>query len=124
MMALIPRPVACSERIAASRPDPGPFTYTSMARRPCSMAFFAASSAAWLAAYGVLLRDPLNPTTPELLHERTLPSGSVMVTSVLLNVDWIYALPRGTCLRSRRLGRAPLRRSANLLPPRPLLLCR
>jgi hypothetical protein len=35
----------------------------------------------------VLLREPLNPTTPELLQESTFPSGSVIVTSVLLNVD-------------------------------------
>src|SRR5581483_373294 len=95
-----------------------------IARRPCSIAFFAASSAAWLAAKGVLFRDPLNPTTPELLQESTFPSGSVIVTSVLLKVDWMYAFPRGTCLRSRRLGRAPRRRSANLPPPSLLLLCR
>jgi len=87
MMALMPSPVAWSDRIAASRPEPGPFTYTSMLRSPCSMAFLAASSAAWAAAYGVLLRDPLNPTTPELLHDSTFPSVSVMVTSVLWKVD-------------------------------------
>jgi len=44
MMALIASPVACSERIAASRPDPGPFTYTSSVRRPCSIALRAALS--------------------------------------------------------------------------------
>src|SRR5205823_3661643 len=33
-----------------------------------------------------------------------------------------YALPRGTCFRSRRRGRAARRRSANFVPPRPLLL--
>jgi hypothetical protein len=53
------------------------------------MAFLAASSAAWLAAKGVLFLDPLKPATPELLQLNTFPSGSVIVTRVLLNVDWI-----------------------------------
>src|SRR5579859_3559600 len=56
------RPVACSDRMAVSRPEPGPLTKTSTLRMPCSMARRAAASAAIWAAYGVDLRDPLNPT--------------------------------------------------------------
>ena len=54
---------------------------------PCSIAFRAASSAARPAAYGVLLREPLNPAAPELPQQSTLPCGSVMVTRVLLKLD-------------------------------------
>jgi hypothetical protein len=35
----------------------------------------------------VLLRDPLNPLAPALLHDNTAPVISVNVTIVLLNVD-------------------------------------
>jgi hypothetical protein len=57
-----------------------------MARRP-------AASAAICAAYGVDLREPLNPTVPALAHAMTAPTGSVMVTMVLLNVDLMWAAP-------------------------------
>ncbi|AEQ23506.1 hypothetical protein Acin_2314 [Acidaminococcus intestini RyC-MR95] len=40
------RPAACSARIAASRPAPGPLTKTSILFRPCSIAALAAVSAA------------------------------------------------------------------------------
>jgi hypothetical protein len=53
---------------------------------PCSWALRAASSAASCAANGVLLREPLKPRAPEVDHETTFPSRSVMVTMVLLNV--------------------------------------
>src|SRR4051812_5586862 len=56
------RPVACRERIAVSRPEPGPLTKTSTLRMPCSWARRAAASAAICAANGVDLRDPLKPT--------------------------------------------------------------
>src|SRR5579859_1404504 len=46
---------------ALSRPDPGPLTKTSTARKPFSNAFLQASSTARLAAYGVDFRAPLNP---------------------------------------------------------------
>src|SRR5579859_5787022 len=115
-MAVTSRPAACSERIAASRPAPGPRTKTLTWRIPCSMALRAAESAARPAAYGVLLREPLKPDAPEDPQVSTLPSGSVMVTMVLLKLDWMYALPRGTFFRSRRRTRAPaacaVRRSA------------
>src|SRR5215469_14593360 len=55
-------PVACSDLMAVSRPEPGPLTKTSTLRMPCSIARRAAASAAIWAAYGVDLRDPLNPT--------------------------------------------------------------
>src|SRR5438270_8661106 len=80
------RPAACSERIAVSRPEPGPFTNTSTFFTPCSCALRAAFSAASCAANGVDLRDPLKPTWPDDAHARTLPCRSVIVTIVLLNV--------------------------------------
>src|SRR5919202_6526262 len=72
---------------------------------PCAIALRAAESAARPAAYGVLLREPLKPAAPDEPQVSTLPSMSVMVTMVLLKLDWIYALPRGTFLRSRRRTR-------------------
>src|SRR5918911_4722983 len=86
-IAVTSRPAAWSERIAASRPAPGPRTKTLTWRMPCSMALRAALSAARPAAYGVLLRDPLKPAAPEEPHVSTLPSGSVIVTMVLLKLD-------------------------------------
>jgi len=53
------------------------------------MAFFAASSAANWAANGVDFREPLNPRTPAEDQEITFPDTSVILTIVLLNVDWI-----------------------------------
>jgi isoleucyl-tRNA synthetase len=50
MIEVMVRPAACSERIAASRPEPGPLTRTSICRRPCSIALRAAASAATCAA--------------------------------------------------------------------------
>ena len=46
-------------RSADSRPEPGPLTKTSTLFMPLSTAFLRASSAATLAANGVLFRDPL-----------------------------------------------------------------
>src|ERR1700722_6610856 len=87
------RPVACSERMAAPRPEPGPLTKTSTLRIPCSMARRAAASAAICAANGVDLRDPLKPTWPEEAHAMTLPTGSQIDTIVLLNVLLMWACP-------------------------------
>src|SRR3954451_8731384 len=78
------RPAAVSERIAVSRPDPGPLTKTSTFFRPCSWALRAALSAAICAAKGVDLREPLNPTWPAEAQLITLPCGSVIDTIVLL----------------------------------------
>ena len=86
-MLVTMRPTAFKDRIAASRPGPGPRTNTSTCRRPCSMAFLAASSAALWAAKAVDLREPLNPTVPALPQAIGFPWGSVSVIMVLLNVD-------------------------------------
>src|SRR5512134_2386245 len=67
---------------------------------PHSIAFLATSSAATVAAKGVLFRDPLNPFDPELHHARVFPSGSVIVMIVLLKVAWMWATPTGTLLRT------------------------
>jgi hypothetical protein len=53
------------------------------------MALRAASSAASCAANGVLLRDPLKPRDPALDQATVFPFTSVIVTTVLLNVDWM-----------------------------------
>src|SRR5262245_1349114 len=97
------RPAAVSERMAVSRPEPGPLTYTSTLRMPCSIARRAAASAASWAANGVDLREPLNPTCPADAHEITAPTGSVIDTIVLLNVLFMWACPWATFLRSLRL---------------------
>src|SRR5437879_12550129 len=60
----------------------------------------AAFEAACWAANGVPLRDPRNPSDPELFHDRTLPFMSVIVTIVLLKDACTYTNPWGTCLRS------------------------
>src|SRR5262249_9179724 len=78
-------PAACSERIAVSRPEPGPLTNTSTFWRPCSIPFRAAASAVTCAANGVDLREPLKPAPPADSHAITLPSRSVSDTIVLLN---------------------------------------
>src|SRR5262245_3923614 len=109
-IAVISSPAACSERMAASRPAPGPRTKTSICLRPYSIALRAASSEAVCAANGVLLREPLNPALPALDQDTTLPIRSVSVTIVLLNVAWMCAMPVRTSRRSRRL--APFFRGA------------
>src|SRR5271157_192210 len=64
----------------------------------------AAFEAACCAAKGVPLREPRNPSEPELFQLSVLPTWSVMVTMVLLNVACTYAMPNGTFLRSRFLN--------------------
>src|ERR687885_1643450 len=98
------RPVAVSDRIAVSRPEPGPLTNTSTLRMPCSWARRAAASAAICAANGVDLREPLKPTCPADAHEITAPVGSVMETIVLLNVLLMCAWPWETFFFSLRRG--------------------
>src|SRR5947207_6584311 len=102
-MAVISRPTACNERMAASRPAPGPRTKTSICLSPNSIALRAAISAAVWAANGVDLREPLKPALPALDHDTTLPILSVRVTIVLLKVAWMCATPVRTSLRSRFL---------------------
>src|SRR5215469_9886470 len=60
----------------------------------------AAFDAACCAANGVPLRDPRNPSDPELFHDRTFPFMSEMVTIVLLKDACTNASPCGTCVRS------------------------
>ena len=86
-------PLDCSERRAVSLPDPGPFTWTVKVLRPNSKALAPASSAATWAAYGVDFLEPLNPFAPAEDQDTTFPFVSAIVTIVLLNVDWTYAIP-------------------------------
>lgn len=44
----------------------------------------------------MLFRDPLNPVVPEVAQLTVLPTGSVIVMIVLLNVDWMCTTPVGT----------------------------
>src|SRR5919197_693413 len=103
-MPWISRPVACSDRMAVSRPDPGPLTKTSTLRTPCSWARRAACSAASCAANGVDLREPLKPTLPADAHAIVFPCGSVMVTTVLLKLDLMWAWACAMFFFSRRRG--------------------
>src|SRR6516225_974799 len=96
------KPAACKARSADSLPEPGPATSTSSVRMPCSCAFFAASSAATCAAYGVDLREPLKPIVPADDQAMVLPCASVMVMVVLLNDEFTCATPEAMFLRSRR----------------------
>src|SRR4051812_30907672 len=93
LMPATSMPTFCSERIAVSRPEPGPFTTTSTLRTPCSIAARAAFSAAIWAANGGDLREPLNPTLPAEAQDRTLPSWSVIDTIVLLKLLLMCATP-------------------------------
>src|SRR5215470_19326687 len=95
-MSVILNPAVWSARSADSRPAPGPLTNTAIERIPCSIALRAASSAASWAANGVDLREPLKPREPALDHATVLPFTSVMLTTVLLNVDWMWAMPVAT----------------------------
>src|SRR5262249_12856232 len=114
----ISKPAACSERIAVSRPDPGPLTNTSTFCKPCSMPLRAAASAVTCAAKGVDLREPLKPAEPADSHTITFPSVSVSATIVLLNEVLMCAWPMAMFLRTRRRVRprvAVLRGGATLL---------
>src|SRR5512135_1464717 len=90
------KPAVWSARSALSRPAPGPLTKTATERIPCSIALRAASSAASWAANGVDLREPLKPREPALDQPTVLPLTSVIVTTVLLKVDWMCAMPVAT----------------------------
>src|SRR6266508_4404336 len=107
LMPVTSMPAFWIERIAVSRPEPGPLTTTSTLRTPCSIARRAHCSAAIWAAKGVDLREPLKPTLPADAQARTLPSWSVMVTIVLLNELLMWATPYATFFRSRLRGLLP-----------------
>ena len=87
--------VACIDLIEASLPDPGPLIFISIFFIPLSIATWAACSAAICAANGVPFLVPLNPEVPPDFQAITLPSVSVIVTTVLLKVECIYAIPLG-----------------------------
>ena len=77
---------------------------------PWSIALFATLSAVIWAAYGVLLRLPLNPKDPADSQAMTLPSWSVTEMIVLLNELFMWTTPVGMFLRTLRRERlAPLR---------------
>src|SRR5919106_4166939 len=125
VIALTSRPAAWRERMACSRPAPGPLTNTSIWRMPCSIARRAAPSADRAAAYGVLLREPLKPATPAEPQLITAPARSVIVMIVLLNVAWMWTCPWGTLFRSRRRALTARFRSAMpVLVPRYLVFAR
>ena len=60
---------------------------------PNAFAALPAAIAAWVAANGVPLRDPLKPMPPALDQAITAPSGSVIVIVVLLKEAWMCAYP-------------------------------
>src|SRR5688572_18761631 len=91
-MARTVRPAAARARTADSRPLPGPFTRTSTSFTPILIAFTAAFSAAFCAAKGVDLRDPLKPTLPALDQAMVSPRRSLMVTIVLLKLACTWAI--------------------------------
>src|SRR6185312_9305759 len=106
--SLTPRissPAACSERIAVSRPEPGPLTKTSTFCSPCSMPLRAHASAVTCAANGVDLREPLNPAEPADSHAITFPSVSVRETIVLLKDVLMCAWPIAMFFFTRRRAR-------------------
>src|SRR5688500_16171452 len=92
-MLRMPSPLAASAWMALSRPLPGPCTYTCTRFTPSCSASRAACSAATVAANGVLFLLPLKPALPALPHTTELPAMSVMLTSVLLNVAFTWAMP-------------------------------
>ena len=101
-IALMDSPEACSAVMALSRPEPGPFTFTSTSLTPYLVAAEAAVSAARWAANGVLLRLPLKPTVPDEAQHNASPLGSVIVTNVLLNVAFTCTIARLTLRRVLR----------------------
>jgi hypothetical protein len=93
LIAVISRPAACNDLIAASRPAPGPLTHTSTLRKPWSIASFAEALEASWAANGVDFFDPLNPDLPAVDQAITPPVESVIETIVLLKVALIWTTP-------------------------------
>src|SRR4051794_28540267 len=93
-------PAAWRAVTADSRAAPGPWTRAPTSFTPNLAALPAQSSAARWAANGVLFRLPLNPTVPADAKQRVSPFVSVMVTIVLLKVDWTCAIPRLTFRRA------------------------
>src|SRR6476469_7287275 len=76
---------------------------------PTVLAALPALSAAWVAANGVPLRDPLKPMPPALDQATTFPSVSVIVTTVLLKEACTCASPWWTMRFSPRFLKVFLR---------------
>ena len=88
--------------MAASRPAPGPFTKISIDLHAVLHRAPGRGLGVTCAAKGVLLREPLKPCAPAEPQAMTLPSGSVRVTMVLLNVAGCARARPRSFLRSRR----------------------
>ena len=86
---------------------------------PNAFAALPAAIAAWVAANGVPLREPLKPIPPALDQATTAPSGSVIVMMVLLKEAWMCANPWCTIRFSPRFLNAFFLtgRPAAFLPP-------
>src|ERR1700688_3838350 len=95
-MDLTSRPAVERARTADSRPAPGPLTFTSTVRKPDSLALLAAVSDACCAEKGVPLREPRNPSDPELDQASTFPTASVIVMVVVLKDGCTCRMPAGT----------------------------
>src|SRR5688572_32546471 len=93
-------PADCRAVIALSRPEPGPFTRTSSSLTPYLAAFSAACCPAHWPANGVLLRLPLKPQVPALDQQSVSPLLSVIVTVVLLNDAFTWAIATVTLRRT------------------------
>src|SRR6185437_11380961 len=85
--------------MADSRPLPGPCTRTCTRFTPRPSASRAHASAATVAANGVDFLEPLKPALPDDAQATALPCRSVMVTSVLLNVAFTWAMPSDSTTR-------------------------
>src|SRR6266581_3790110 len=103
-MAVISRPTAWSDRMAASRPAPGPRTNTSTCLSPRSMALRAAFSAAVWAAKGVLFREPLNPTLLALAPALAGCRGGLGFVLLCCLLDRFVCHALGSLLLWRRRG--------------------
>ena len=99
------RPAACSERIAVSRPEPGPLTKHLDLLQSVLDALAGCRVGGHLRANGVDLREPLKPAPPADSQAMTFPSRSVNETIVLLNDVLMCACPIGMFLRTRRRPR-------------------
>ena len=84
--------------MADSRPEPGPWTRTWTRFTPRFKASLAAFSAAIWAANGVDFLEPLKPLFPADPQATMLPARSLIATSVLLKVAWMWAMPSASTI--------------------------
>lgn len=94
-------PEVVIDLMAASRPEPGPFTNTSTLFKPASAAVFAASVADTWAAYGVFFLEPRKPDFPAEDQDITCPAMLVKETKMLLKLALIKALPSASTFTIR-----------------------